>query len=330
MVNNPELRLSWLWGQCMINIFVANTDNAWFDFLSAETDLTEVNFWSPGETNFRALQPGEILAFRLKSPRNKIGGFGIFSDHSRFPIQMAWETFGRSNGVSSLEGLRRAIAQLRTNIAVLPSTNIGSTILVQPIFFPSYLWFDLPASWSRSIQRGKLYPTDNVEGLQLWTHLLDTAKLCDATNALDIINAPGMSDHSQARYGTPMLITPRLGQGAFRVAVTEAYGRQCAITNGKVLPALDAAHIRPYGEGGAHTKSNGILLRKDIHSIFDAGYVTIKDDLTFSVSNKVREVFNNGEEYLRLHGTLLRRPERKEDWPDTEFLRWHNKERYLG
>jgi putative restriction endonuclease len=62
-----------------------------------------------------------------------------------------------------------------------------------------------------------------------------------------------------ARYGAPTLITPRLGQGAFRVAVTEAYGRQCAVSEGKVLPALDAAHIRPYSDGGGHIKSNGIL-----------------------------------------------------------------------
>lgn len=76
--------------------------------------------------------------------------------------------------------------------------------------------------------------------------------------------------------------------------------------------------------------SNGILLRKDIHSVFDAGYVTIKDDFTFAVSNKVKEVFNNGEEYLRLQGHPVRRPERKADWPDIDLLRWHNKDRYLG
>jgi putative restriction endonuclease len=210
---------------------------------------------------------------------------------------MAWEAFGRGNGVPSLEGLRNAIAKLRTNVAVVPSTDIGSTILVQPVFFPPHLWFDVPQSWASSIQRGKVYSTDDIEGLQLWERLLETAKLSNTTNA------PGFSSHEQARFGCPTLITPRLGQGAFRVAVTEAYGRQCAITNGKVLPALDAAHIKPYGEGGLHTKSNGILLRKDIHSVFDAGYVTIKDDFTFSVSKKVKEVFNNGEEYLRLHGS---------------------------
>jgi putative restriction endonuclease len=308
----------------MINLFVANTDNAWFDFLASEPDLKEVNFWWPGETNFRALEPGEILAFRLKSPRNKIGGFGIFTDHARLPIQTAWETLGTANGVASLESLRRAIANLRTNIAVGPSTDIGSTVLVEPVFFPPHLWFDVPESWSPSIQRGKRYSTDDREGLTLWDRLLETA------SQSRLSNAPGIASPGQLRFGAPTLIIPRLGQGAFRIAVTEAYGRQCAITDGKVLPALDAAHIKPYGEGGEHTKSNGILLRKDIHSVFDAGYVTIKDDFTFSVSKKVKEVFNNGEEYLRLHGNAIRRPDRKSDWPDVDLLRWHNKERYLG
>lgn len=308
----------------MINLFIANTDNRWFDFLSAEGNLLEVNFWQPGETGFKALRPGELLVFRLKSPRNKIGGFGVFSSHSSLPIQIAWETFGRANGTPSLDGLRAAIARLRTNVAVVPSTNIGSTVLVEPVFLPEHLWFDLPESWSSSIQRGKRYSTETEEGLQLWHHLLDAARLATMTNVA------GLTSHEQARFGTPTLIAPRLGQGAFRVAVTEAYGRQCAITDGKVLPALDAAHIRPYAEGGHHAKSNGILLRKDIHSVFDAGYVTIKEDLTFSVSNKVKEVFNNGEEYLRLHGRTMRLPESKADRPDLDLLRWHNKERYLG
>jgi putative restriction endonuclease len=317
----------------MITLYVANTDNAWFDFLAAEPDLTEVNFWWPGEQPFRVLQQGEILAFRLKAPRNKIGGFGIFSNYSRLPIQMAWETFGRSNGVSSLEGLRRTIAQFRTNIPVGPSTEIGSTVLVQPIFFPPDLWFDVPESWARSIVRGKQYSTDDGEGLELWKNLMDTAKACAIATSPALISreeqAPFLAP-DQARFGTPTLITPRLGQGAFRIAVTEAYGRQCAVTDGKVLPALDAAHIKPYAEGGEHVRSNGILLRKDIHSVFDAGYVTIKDDFTFSVSKKVKEVFNNGEEYLRLHGRPIRPPTKKTDWPDVELLRWHNKERYLG
>jgi putative restriction endonuclease len=234
---------------------------------------------------------------------------------------MAWEAFGRANGVSSLEALRSAIAKFRSD-ATLPSTDIGSTILVEPVFFPSHLWFDLPPSWSPSIQRGKRYSTDDTEGLHLWKRLLETAQMSS------IASSAGFAEE-QARFGSPILITPRLGQGAFRVLVTEAYGRQCAITDGKVLPALDAAHIKPYGEGGLHMKTNGILLRKDIHSVFDAGYVTINEDFKFSVSKKVKEVFNNGEEYLRLQGKQLRLPDRKADWPDVDLLRWHGNNRYL-
>jgi putative restriction endonuclease len=63
----------------MVNLFIANTDNACFDFLASEPNIKEVNFWWPGEMGFRATQPGELLAFRLRSPRNKIGGFGVFS-----------------------------------------------------------------------------------------------------------------------------------------------------------------------------------------------------------------------------------------------------------
>src|SRR6267154_2062250 len=125
----------------MVDLYIANTDNDWFDFLSAQSDLSEVNFWQPSGRAFRAIEPGELFAFRLKSPRNKIGGFGVLSGSSVLPLQMAWETFGRSNGVASYEAMRTAIARYRPNDTVGPTTNIGCRILVEPTFLPSYLWF---------------------------------------------------------------------------------------------------------------------------------------------------------------------------------------------
>jgi len=267
----------------MINLFVANTDNHWFDFLSSEPNLTEVNFWWPGEMGFRALQPGELLVFRLKSPRNRIGGFGVFSSYSLLPIQIAWDSFGRSNGVASFQKLRALIARYHPEHTAGPMTNIGCTVLVEPVFLPSDLWFDVPSSWSPSIQRGKVYSTENSEGLKLCQQLHDAAQMRATPISREM-------EEVQARYGAPALIKPRLGQGAFRVAVTEAYGRQCAITDGKVLPALDAAHIKPFSEGGLHAKPNGILLRKDIHSVFDAGYATVDEGHRFVVSRKVKDV----------------------------------------
>jgi putative restriction endonuclease len=307
----------------MVSLYIANTDNDWFDFLSSRGSLVEVNFWQPGGKAFHAIEPGELFAFRLKSPRDKIGGFGVLSSSSVLPLQIVWETFQEANGVASYEALRTAIAKYRPDENVGPVTNIGCRILVEPTFFPPNAWIDLPASWSKNIVGGKRYSTNDADGLRLWDQLQDMAQgLTSATNR--------EIDEPATRYGPPTLITPRLGQGAFRIAVTEAYGRQCAISDGKVLPALDAAHIRPYADGGLHIKSNGILLRKDIHSVLDAGYATFDGKYRFVVSAKVKEVFDNGEEYRRLHGKGLRLPAHKSDWPDLEFLRWHNNERFLG
>ncbi|WP_336419193.1 HNH endonuclease [Roseovarius sp. D22-M7] len=82
---------------------------------------------------------------------------------------------------------------------------------------------------------------------------------------------PGLAEPAE-RWGEPQLVQPRLGQGAFRVLVTDIYRRRCAVNNERTLPALDAAHVRPYAHGGAHEASNGLRLRRDVHSLFDAGY----------------------------------------------------------
>lgn len=104
----------------MVSLYIANTDNDWFDFLSSQTDVSEVNFWQPGGKAFHAIQPGELFAFRLKSPRDKIGGFGVLSSSSILPLQIAWETFRESNGVPSYDALRTAIARYK------PDENVGT------------------------------------------------------------------------------------------------------------------------------------------------------------------------------------------------------------
>jgi len=97
---------------------------------------------------------------------------------------MAWDTFGSLNGAPSYDALRAAIARYRLDEIVGPTTNIGCRILVEPMFFPSHLWIDLPSSWSRHIQGGKSYSTDEVDGLALWNRLQDTAQSVSAGNAI--------------------------------------------------------------------------------------------------------------------------------------------------
>ena len=217
--------------------------------------------------------------------------------------------------------MRLRVGKYRNDASYFADYVVGCRIVVQPVFLPEHLWIPQPNSWAPSIVVGKTYSTEDREGLALWERLMDLS----ATRSLP----PGLSE-PQLRYGEPTLVKPRLGQGAFRIAVTDAYHRTCAVSGGKVLPALDAAHIRPYAFGGTHELSNGVLLRRDIHSVFDAGYVTIDEQYRFVVSDRVKTDFNNGSEYRRLHGTLLSIPAGPLDRPDREALRWHNEHVFLG
>jgi putative restriction endonuclease len=310
----------------MVRLWVVNTDNEWFDYLSGQPSIDEVNFWQPsGQNEFRAIEPGELFVFRLKSPRNAIGGFGIFQHASRLPVSLAWEAFGPKNGAPSLPEMRRRVVRLRDQPELNVDFTIGCRILTQPVFLPELAWIPLPESWAANTQVGRTFSTDDVEGRQLWDRIVATGSLLPQA---EVFERP--SSDPERRYGDPVLVKPRLGQGAFRIAVTDAYGRQCAVSGGRVLPALEAAHIKPYGEGGTHDVSNGLLVRRDIHSVFDAGYVTVDSDLKFVVSDRVRTDFNNGHEYRRLHGSTLVVPSNPALRPSVEALAWHNENCFLG
>ncbi len=186
----------------MADIYVGNTDNDWFEFLSLLSDVDEVNFWKPSPGNFNVIQEGERFAFRLKHPRNKIGGFGTLAKSSALPIQVAWEAFGTKNGVPSLSAFVAAISKFRVSERVTPSTFIVCRILVEPVFLPPHLWFDVPSSWARSIVQGKTYSGLSEEGAALWNNL--EAGAVASSNLATL----GFGEREQARFGEPMQITP--------------------------------------------------------------------------------------------------------------------------
>jgi putative restriction endonuclease len=108
------------------------------------------------------------------------------------------------------------------------------------------------------------------------------------------------------------------------VIVTDVYKRQCALTNSHILHVLDAAHIKPYSVGGTHQPSNGLLLRQDIHTLFDRGYVTVTPEYRVEISRRLKDEFDNGKEYYALHGKTILLPDALEFRPSTELLSWHN------
>ena len=304
----------------MVNLYVGITDYEWFRFLAALQGVDEVNFWQPGgRTNFQALKPGELFLFKLHAPRNFIVGGGVFARADILPTSLAWEALGATNGAPSLAEMRRRIAFYRS-VADDPRQDysIGCRVLTQPFFLPEDQWIPIPASWSRHIQQGRTYDAEEGDGLLLWEAVVARSNL-----RLEAAVA-------SPRYGSPILIQPRLGQGAFRISVTSVYQHRCVVTGERTLPILDAAHIRPYEDGGEHDVTNGLLLRTDIHRLFDKGYVTISNEGRFEVGHRLRADFENGRHYYEMHGQLVAPPRDARSKPSREALEWHQNNRFLG
>jgi putative restriction endonuclease len=306
-----------------MKIWVGVTDSAWFEMLRALAP-DEVNFWQPsGDRDFRALAEGEPFLFKLHSPRNFIAGGGFFVRYSALPTSLAWSAFGEKNGVRDHGALLARIRKYRKGDSG-PDPYIGCNVLAEPFFWPEPDWIPVGGDWAKNIVRGRTYDTAEPLGAELWHQVL--ARLSPAMH-------DGIQDRASedlARYGKDYLQRSRLGQGAFRVLVTDAYQRRCTITGERTLPVLEAAHIKAFSENGPNRIDNGLLFRSDIHRLFDQHYITITPELRVEVSRYIKEEWENGRDYYALHGKPLRvLPEQAAHRPSIDFLSWHN-ERFRG
>jgi putative restriction endonuclease len=314
-----------------MKFYVGVTDNKWFGFLASRKS-DEVNFWRPGGSgSFQAIPPGAPFLFKLHSPDNFIAGGGFFVSHSNLPLSLAWEAFGEKNGASSLDSLRTLIEKFRSNKPPEHDPVIGCTILANPFFLRREDWIPAPSNWAPSIVQGKGYESEERIGAQLWAEVQLRLARVEPAKAFSQADGASLQAEESPRYGEEFLTRARLGQGAFRVLVTDAYARRCAITGERTLPALEAAHIQPFAKSGPNVTANGLLLRSDLHKLFDSGYVSVTPDLSVEVSRKIKEEFENGRDYYALDGRkLVVVPAMEKDRPSSQFLEWHNSNIYLG
>lgn len=304
------------------------TDKGWYDFL-ARHPVPEVNFWTPSDRRRFSAPEFSPFLFKLKAPYRAIAGFGYFAKWSSLPPWLAWECFGEGNGCENYAALQARIEEIRSRIRYVPTAavaNIGCILIVQPTFFPRDAWIPQPTDWRDRTVSGAEYDLTRGEGQRVWEQCIERAGVEITPNA----SLPQVAGPTAPRYGAPQLVPPRLGQGTFRVSVTDAYDRACAVTNEHSLPALEAIHIRSYAQDGPHEVRNGLLLRADLHRLFDTGYVTVTPDHRLQVSARLRADYSNGRSYYPLHGQALRLPADPRDCPAPEFLDWHNRHKYLG
>lgn len=300
--------------------YVAVTDPGWYRHLSREPGPKDANFWRPSAKPRRE-EVGAPFFFKLKAPHHAIAGFGFFAGFTVLPDWLAWDTFGEANGVASLAELRARLSRIQRGARIAGEQGglIGCCLIAEARFFPEGDWVDAPADWSMRTQSGARVDLGRGEGERIWRE-------CLARSAAEPLGATV----ERSRYGAPALHAPRLGQGIFRVQVLDAYGRACAVTGEHSLPVLEAAHIRPYAEGGEHDVRNGMALRTDVHRLFDRGYVTFDEDMRFVVGRRLKEEFSNGRSYYGLHGSAAAFPQDPRLTPANDAMRWHRENVFVG
>lgn len=135
-----------------------------------------------------------------------------------------------------------------------------------------------------------------------------------ASNLQDLLEAL-LTAHGyvkpQGRLGSPVTesmirqlraVLVRRGQGRFRQNLLDIYDRKCAITGCIVEKVLDACHVVDFSISGNNSINNGVLLRTDLHTLFDDGSLKINPEtLTIEISHELEE-----SEYWSLHGQGLK------------------------
>lgn len=303
--------------------YIGHTDQGWWRFLRDRPEIHEANFWRPGARRFAALASGEPFFFRLKSPINQIGGFGLFSRYASLPVWRAWEVFGPANGVGDEAHFIERLARLARR-PVGQGDLIGCVAVSECVLFEPDAWVDVPAGFNPQNLSGSVIDLETSDGRRLWAECLERASM--ASQRFEWVAEAA----ERERHGRPHIVIPRLGQGSFRLAVLDAYSGACAVTGERAMPALEAAHIRPWSSGGTHEVPNGLPLRRDLHRLFDLGYVSVRPSGEFIVSPRLREQFDNGHTYYALAGRRLIDPTHATARPADEHLLWHSEEVFLA
>jgi putative restriction endonuclease len=314
--------------------FIANTDRMWFEYLSTRATggrVDEVNFWLPKSTReMKRMQPGEPIFFRLKKPDYCIAGYGFFAHFRVVTVEQAWEIFGWRNGDSTRIGFLQRLSGYRNeDLSILENRRkpMGATILREAHFWPEHRWipWHRTRGWAPNIVQGKTEIDPRNAALLLQQIQLDAV---DPPAEFTLEGFKLVENDERLRVEAP--VVQREGQGTFRVRLLDAYGR-CAITGERTEPVLDAAHIQPYLGPASNHIQNGLLLTKELHTLFDKGYVTITPDYQVRVSDALAEQWKNGKRYY-VHDNQPLKKTPDDPWmqPSRDALAWHGEHLFIG
>lgn len=140
-----------------------------------------------------------------------------------------------------------------------------------------------------------------------------------ARREVDALEVAPIDDELDGRTRVLMQVAMRQGQSNFRSLMLAAYGERCAVTGCSTVDVLEAAHIVPYK--GIHTNraDNGLLLRSDIHTLFDLGRLWIDPEtMMVRLASYMRDT-----DYWQYEGVKIALPESMSERPNPEHLARH-------
>lgn len=284
---------------------IACTDKDWFDCLRATPRIGIVNFWTPTPWNIKKLSPGQHFYFMLKAPIRKIGGYGEFQSYENMTIEAAWNRFGPANGVASRDELLSKITRFKKG----HNGDIGCILLSKSIFFDDSGFIDPSQAnieFPRNVVTWKSFPGDKVA-------LFPNPPQGPPFRLVGVEPADYAFGKRKARPG----------QGRFRRRLLEAYEGACCVTNETTSEVLEAAHIEPYVNEESDHVQNGILLRADLHDLFDAGLLTIDTGFRVVLSKHLSSPY-----YVKLQGQVVRLPSDPNCRPSPVAFDLHNRQIY--
>jgi putative restriction endonuclease len=294
--------------------------------------IDEVNFWSPkARRRLKAMALGTPVFLRLPRPYHALVGYGFFAHFVVLDLREAWNMFEWRNGDATEPEFLRRLGSFR-GVDLLdpraPREAIGCTILRDVRYWPRERW--LPwgdaEGWKANTVQGAT-EREPARGQRLLARIAEDGLRCPD----DLKSGRSFEPVGEDATGALRVVAARVGQGTFRARLLSAYDGRCAISGERIQPVLDAAHIQAYRGPASNHVQNGLLLTKDLHALFDAGYLGIEPKArTVVVSERLREDWHNGKRFYALRGAPLRQPANESHRASAYALSWHLETTFLG
>ena len=249
----------------------------------------------------------------LKSPIRQIGGFGEFVEYKNLSAVQAWNEFGYRNGRASrqefIDSIQDYIDKNSGKFGGQPininTYEIGCIVLNNCEFWDDNYFID-PANHNIDF-------ATQVVTIKYFDQYDPFKQEQDERDNFNLVNEP--------RNEIQRTTNAREGQSEFKGKILRAYNNTCCITGETTPELLEAAHIQEYRNRSSNHVQNGLLLRVDIHRLYDNRLIFIDRNFVIHISNIVRS-----DQYKQYDGKAITLPSLISDRPSVDALEMRRNE----